>query len=466
MKEKRGIIHPGMKIVVMGFGLSGQAAMRFALSRGAEVLVSDSRDPQQFVSQFASELEDRGIEWEAGGHTGAFLQKADLVIVSPGISYWQPELQKTMKHGISCLGELAVAAPEIDVPVVAITGTNGKTTVTTMVSELTAKAGKKVFTGGNIGTPLLEYLLSEQKADILVLELSSFQLQFSGSFSPDVAVLLNITPDHLDHHASMEEYIDSKMRIFGARNTDTAAVLCLDDPCCASLEQRIPGRVWTYGHDVRSIARIHESLIELTWQGEQERYDLAGTRLDFPVGVSNSAAAILAARLVGIDYADTAEGIRQFSPLHHRLELVGEWGGVRYVDDSKATNTGAVNAALLQTSGKVVLIAGGRHKGEDYALMCQAVREKVRHVILIGEAADLIENALRGHSDLSRAPSMEEAVTLGHRLAMPGDTVLLSPACSSFDMFTSYSHRGDVFAEAVRKLQSGKESLGQGTSHG
>lgn len=452
MKSAQHIIQPEMLVAIMGFGISGQAAMRYALARGARVCVSDSRDARQFADLFAEELEQLDVIWEAGGHTHQFFDDVDLVIVSPGISKWQPVLHAVMERGVPCLGELAIATPEIDVPVVAITGTNGKTTVTTLVGDLLRQAGKKVFVGGNIGTPLLQYLLADEKADILVLELSSFQLQFAGNFAPDVAVLLNITPDHLDHHLDMNEYIEAKMQIFARQDKEATAILCTDDQICADRAQHIKSRLFTYGHGSSCFAKIAGSIITMSWRDTYEQYDLMGSRLDFPIGLSNSAAALLAARSLGMEQQKLLKGLRDFIPLHHRLELVRELDGIRYVNDSKATNTGAVNAALLQTSGQVVLIAGGRHKGEDYVQLRDVVQNVARHIILIGEAAPLIEAALKDGNTIHRADSMEAAVELGQRLARPGDTVLLSPACSSFDMFTSYSHRGEVFTRAVMNL--------------
>ena len=450
----QALIRAGMQVAVIGYGLSGQAAMRYALACGAAVRISDSAERQLFAERHGAGLAELGVRWEADAHRLEFFDGVDVVVVSPGISLQQPVVQALRQKGVPCLGELAVAAPLIDIPVVAITGTNGKTTVTTLIGELLRRSGEKVFVGGNIGTPLLEYVRGGVAADVLVLELSSFQLQLAGDFGAQVGVLLNITPDHLDLHRDMDEYIQAKMRIFANQPKNGAAILCLDDPCCAAQAAGLGHRLLAYGHGPECQARISGSSIALRWRGQDERYDLHGCHLDFPIGIANSAAALLAVRALGMSAEDILSGLRAFSPLPHRLQLVAERDGVRYVDDSKGTNTGAVIAALADLSGKAVLIAGGRHKGEDYRLLSDSVRAKVRVLIVIGEAAGLIAKALAGCAPIHQAGTMEAAVLLASQLAQPGDTVLLSPACSSFDMFRSYSHRGDVFAAAVKALSS------------
>lgn len=460
MKAGEAIIHAGMQVAVMGLGISGKSAVRYALSLGAEVRVSDSREESLFVEQNQKFIDEFPFTWEAGGHSAEFFRGVDLVVVSPGIPLSQPVLAGLVARGVRCLGELALAAPLLDLPVVAITGTNGKTTVTTLIGELLREDGRKVFVGGNIGTPVLDYLLNREPAEVLVLEVSSFQLQLAGDFSPTVAVLLNITPDHLDHHPDLDDYAAAKMNIFKQQTAAGFAVVCLDDPLCAALTAQIPSQLLGYGAGDHCRARLSDRTISLSWQDGVETYDVAGSLLDSPIGASNSAAAILAVRALGVAPGPIQSGLRRFTPLAHRLQLVAEIGGVRYVDDSKATNTGAVLAALAQSEGMVVLIAGGRHKGEDYRLLRASVQAKARAVVLIGEASEAIATALAGCSEITRAASMTAAVATAAKLARPGDTVLLSPACASFDMFRSYGHRGEAFAAAVATLvapDGGKE---------
>ncbi len=461
--KKNDLIGAGVRVAVMGLGISGRAAVRYLRACGAEVVVSDSRSQALLLEQEGGFLQDYGLVWEAGGHSLTFLARVDIVFVSPGVPLDLPLLSQLQTQGVRVMGELALAAPALSEKVVAITGTNGKTTVTTLIGELLQKAGKEIFVGGNIGTPLFAYLADGQRAEVLVLEVSSFQLDTAGDFRPDIALLLNITPDHIDRHGSLAEYARAKMKIFGKlRSTDTAIVNG-DDPLCLALSTEIAGRLLFFGHDSSCQAQIDGNRVILRWR-EEEIYDLAGTKLANATGALNSAAAILAARAAGCSPESIRAGLLTFQPLHHRMEPVAEIDGVVYYDDSKATNTGAVLSALAQLQGKVVLIAGGRDKGDDYTLLRESVRDKVRKVVVIGEAAVLLEEALAGAAPLARAHSLEEAVQLAHREARPGDAVLLSPACASFDMFNSYVHRGEVFAAAVRRL--GENAFVECTRHG
>jgi len=446
------LIKPGMRIAVIGLGLSGRAAVRYLLACGAEAVVSDNRCEADFIDKEGDFLQETGVAWEAGGHRSAFFSGVDMVFASPGVPLDLPLLEELRGRGVEIVGELAVAAPVLSDPVLAITGTNGKTTVTTLVGQLLQGAGKKVFVGGNIGTPLFQHLLDGTRTDAVVLEVSSFQLDTAGGFRPDIALLLNITPDHIDRHGSLAGYSRAKLKIFANQKLSDTAIVNGDDPLCRQALAAIAGRVLLFGHTADCQARIAGDRIMLAWP-EEESYDLAGSRLANAIGLMNAAAAILAARAAGCSRDDILAGLLAFQPLRHRVEEVAQIDDITYYDDSKATNTGAVLAALAQVKGKVVLIAGGKDKGEDYALLQDGVRDKARHVILIGEAADQIAAALAGIVPLDRAATMEEAVRKAQAAARPGDTVLLSPACASFDMFTSYAHRGDVFAAAVRGLK-------------
>ena len=440
-------------MAVMGLGVSGRAAVRYLVSQGVRVLVSDTRNEQCLQAADPAFLAEHGVEFECGGHTLAFLRRADQVLVSPGISQDLKILQQLRALGIPVLGELAMAASLINKPVVAITGTNGKTTVTALIGELLQRAGKKVFVGGNIGTSLFDYLMSPEDVDVLVLELSSFQLEAAGSFKAEVALLLNVTPDHLDRHGSMAGYAAAKMKIFSGQGQNDTAILSGDDQLCRALSAKLGGqRRLLFGHGADCQARIDEHAVLLEWQGREELYDLTGSMLDNATGLLNSASAILAARCLGCDREAIAQGLADFQVAPHRMAWVGAGAGVSYYDDSKATNTGAVLSALASFSGNVILIAGGRDKGDDYSLLKESVASKVRCLILIGEAAELIARALTGMTELRQAESMEAAVMLAASLARAGDTVLLSPACSSFDMFDNYGHRGNAFAAAVQRV--------------
>jgi UDP-N-acetylmuramoylalanine--D-glutamate ligase len=449
-------------VAVMGLGVSGRAAVRYLVAQGVRVLVSDARNVQQLPPADLAFLVDHGVEYECGGHTLTFLRKADQILVSPGIRQDLEILTQLRALGLPVLGELAMAASFVHKPVVAITGTNGKTTVTALIGELLQRAGKKVFVGGNIGTSLFDYLSNPDDVDVLVLELSSFQLEAAGDFKADVAILLNVTPDHLDRHGTLAGYAAAKMKIFAGQGAKDTAIVNGDDMFCRELAAGLDGgqQLLLFGHDRDCQAQIDGYCIHLQWQGKQERYDLAGSMLATATGGLNSAAAILAVRTLGCQPEVIAQGLSAFKVAAHRMALVGESAGVFYFDDSKATNTGAVLSALENFSGNVILIAGGRDKGDDYTLLRESVGRKVRCLILIGEASELIAQALAGVTEARKAESMEEAVMLATAIAEAGDTVLLSPACASFDMFENYGHRGKVFAAAVQKVIEKAERVG------
>jgi len=457
MKEAK-MISFGTKVGILGLGISGRAAVKYALQCGARVRVSDNRPRQRFVAEEGQFLAATGVIWEAGGHTFDFLSQADIVLVSPGVDLALPLIRSLQDAGVQIAGELAVAAGELRIPVVAITGTNGKTTVTTLIGELLAASGKKVFVGGNIGTPLYEFLCSPEEYDTVVVEVSSFQLESAGNFAPDVGVLLNITPDHLDRHGSLEEYGKVKMQLFVHQKPGALAVINGDDSLCLALSSELTSDVQTFGARETDTAVIDGRLIRVTMAEKTEEYQLAGTAFANSVGMRNSAAAILAARRLGCTPEQVRKGLREFRLLPHRIEFVAEVGGAVYYNDSKATNTGAVLGALQQFPGNVILIAGGRDKGDDYRLLRNAVLERVRKLVVIGEAAVLLEKALADVVEILPAKSMHEAVALAARSARPGDVVLLSPACASFDMFTSYGHRGNEFKKEVLSLQSTRKN--------
>ncbi len=449
------IIRQGDAVVVMGLGVSGRAAVEYMHGCGATVYDSDSRHKKDLSTEELNLIANCCSGYEGGGHTGAFLKKGDMIFLSPGISCDHEVLKGIDKKKIPVIGELALAAPVLSEKVIAITGTNGKTTVTTLIGELLEKAGYTVFVGGNIGKPLFEYLMGGESADVVVVEVSSFQLELAGEFRPDVAVLLNITPDHLDRHGDFVEYIRAKARIFTKQQDNDYAILGGDDLICREIaEQLNGGETMLFCHDKDCHAQICESEIYLKWKSNKEVYQLKDTVFDNHIGRLNSAAAILATRAVGAEEQGIQQGLQSFQPLPHRMQRVCEIDGITFCNDSKATNTGAVLSALQQISGSVILIAGGRDKGDDYTLLKNTVQKKVKQLILIGEAAKKIATQLSGIVDIEYAGTMEEAVEISNTTAVAGDTVLLSPACASFDMFDSYGHRGETFINAVQQLQA------------
>ena len=454
------LIYPGQTVCILGLGVTGKAAVRYCLARGAKVRVSDARSEERFLLDEGQFLQENALEWEAGGHSFDFIVQSKVLLPSPGVDLRGPLYASLRQVGVIIAGELAVVAHEFDVPVVAVTGTNGKTTVTTLVGEVLAANGKKVFVGGNIGTPLYEYCLANESYDVVVVEVSSFQLEASGDFSPDIAILLNITPDHLDRHESMAGYIAAKEMVFSKQSEGQLAIINGDDPYCGQV-------VVAKGVKVERFSTSDDCSLQIT----DRMFRLAtetGTREEFlyefedsgGFAAYNFAAAFLALRWLGLTHQQIDKGFRLFRALPHRLEFVAKCCDVSFVNDSKATNTGAVVGALEKMPQGVVLIAGGRGKGDDYRLLRKSVAEKVHTVVLIGEAAEEIQESLADIAVCLQAKTMEEAVSKAFAAASAGETVLLSPACASFDMFNSYGHRGNVFKTAVQEHNRQRQMQG------
>ncbi len=445
-------VRRGMKVAVVGFGMAGQAVSHYLGRCGAELVISDRRLFEDLSSAEQELLSRYQASYEGGDHTGAFLGDAEMVVVSPGVSFDHPALAEISASGIPVIGELALAAGKFESPVVAITGTNGKTTVTELIAALLKTAGKKVFVGGNIGTPLFDYFERADDFDTVVLEVSSFQLERSGSFVPDVSVLMNITPDHLDRHKTLERYAAVKMRIFHGEGVG-CAVMNGDDRLCRQfkyLSQR--DSFLFFGKSTEYAACIKGLGITINSPKGPTVYDLSGSSLATVSGVINAAAALLAVSSFELDYSSALETLHSFRPGAHRLQVVDEIDGVIYINDSKATNTGAVNIGLGQIGKNVILIAGGQDKGDNYQLLRESVRNCVKQLVLIGETAQKMSEDLGDLAPFVFATSMDEAVQTASAMASRGDTVLLSPASASFDMFDNYKHRGEVFSAAVHRL--------------
>jgi UDP-N-acetylmuramoylalanine--D-glutamate ligase len=445
-------------------GRSGLAAARLLRKLGAEVAVSEGGERDSIAPATLDWLEQHGVALECGGHSEKFFSTPDLIVVSPGVPLTIAALARARERGVPILGELALAAALVETPIIAVTGTNGKSTVTELLGEMFRAAGRPVFVGGNLGTPLAEYLLGRQQAELLILEVSSFQLDTAPDFAPAVALLLNLSPDHLDRYRDYEHYAASKFAVFAAQARGAAAVLNADDPELTSRLDRypIPARTFYFGSSpLEQGARIAGRVITVTGIAEEpEVYDLNDSNLAREPNVHNGAAAILGARLLGCPAEAVRRALVSFKPLKHRLALVAEVNGVQYFDDSKATNIGAVAAALAGMQRPVILIGGGRDKGGDYGLLHQAVREKVKGMVLIGEAREKMAASFAGLTRVELVDSLEEAVQIAHRLARPGEAVLLAPACASFDMFSGYAERGRVFRRAVGELTEKMGAMG------
>lgn len=459
-KSSSPILGPETKALVVGLGRSGIAAVKLLKKMGVAVAATDSGPLGKIDAEFLAWARQHEVELEGGTHSDALFGSVDLIVVSPGVPLDLPALVAARERGVKIIGEMALAASLVTAPMIAITGTNGKSTVTELVGEMFRVAGLPAFVGGNLGRPLSEYLLAPYPVEVLVLEVSSFQLDTAPDFRPAVGVLLNISPDHLDRYIDYDHYAASKFSLFRAQQRIDAVVLNTDDPEISSrlAGQHFAGRRFFFGSSWR--AGANGAMImgqELIIKGVdaglgEERYSLMASNLGLEPNIHNAAAAVIAARLLGCPAEAVRRALAGFKPLGHRVEEIAEIDGVLYLDDSKATNIGAVAAALAGMNRPVVLIAGGRDKGGDYRLLLGIVKEKVKAMVLIGEARELMAATFSGVTRVELASDLAAAVGLAGTIAVRGDVVLLSPACASFDMFSSYSHRGQVFKEAVLAL--------------
>jgi UDP-N-acetylmuramoylalanine--D-glutamate ligase len=444
-----------MQAVVIGLGKAGLATVRDLLRHGVGVKVSDRRQRGEIESSTLDFLEQSGVELETGGHSPEYVKDVDLVIPGPGVPLTLPVLTAAREQGIPVCGELALAAGRFAVPVIAVTGSNGKTTVTGLIGALLKASGKRPFVGGNIGTPLLDYFARPEEYNCVVLELSSFQLDLAGTFRPNIGLLLNITPDHIDRHGSLAAYTTAKQNLFAHQVPGDMAILGGDDPVAAATPVNPGVLALHFGYKENCSSRIIDGRIELgTAQPGMgtTSFVLAGTKLSSSVNQLNAAAAILAATMAGCDQSGIEAGLAAFDPPPHRMAEVAVIDGVRFINDSKATNIGAMAAALAGCDTPVVLIAGGRDKNSDFTLLREVIARKVKHLVLIGEAAGLMAAALGTVVTTETATTMEDAVGRAQQMARPGELVLLAPGCASFDMFSGYEERGRVFAECVRRL--------------
>ena len=443
----------GKRVLVVGLGKSGLSAALFLRHQGAQVTVSDVRSAESLAREIPALLEE-GIMVEAGGHGLLTFRKQDLIVVSPGVPVNTPELAQARTFGIPVIGELELAARYLKGKILAITGSNGKTTTTTLVGEMLKEAGIPVEVGGNIGVPVVDLIGSSREDGWSVLEVSSFQLETTVEFHPAVAVILNITPDHLDRHGSFENYARAKERIFAAQNASDAVVLNADNVRAAEGGARAASRAYWF-----SMEQVVEqgAWVESGWvmyrggrDAEVEKVvPLAKIPLKGEHNVENVLAAVCAARQAGAPADAVGRAVERFQAVEHRLEFVATLNGVDYYNDSKATNVDATEKAVAAFKSGVHLILGGKDKGSDYTTLSDLLRERVQAVYTIGAAAAKIESQLRGVVSLYSCETLERAVNAAAAAARPGEVVLLAPACSSFDQFENYEQRGRTFKEMV-----------------
>jgi UDP-N-acetylmuramoylalanine--D-glutamate ligase len=448
----------GKKVLVVGLARSGSAAARLCAREGARVTVTDRRAATELAAEIRA-LGSSGVDFALGGHEERDFTTSDLVVVSPGVPLSLPEIRAARRSGIPVLGEVELASRFLgDVPVVAITGTNGKSTTTALAGAL-FQEDRRTFVGGNLGTPLSELPLSGEAAEVVVLELSSFQLEGIERFRPHVGAILNVTPDHLDRYAGMEPYGAAKARLFENQQPGDVAVANERDPLAMAAARSTRGEVVTFGFGPRAPMAARDDGEVLRWtgpSGDPERYLIRGRALRGRHNRENAMAAVAVARVMGVPGAAVQRGLDEFPGLPHRLELVAERGGVEWVNDSKATNVDSTVvglAAFPADRPSVVLLLGGRGKKAPYAPLRALFPGRVKALLTLGEDAPAIERELGDLGPTESCGDLATAVSRAARIAGPGDVVLLSPACASYDQFRSYEDRGEAFrrlASAVR----------------
>jgi UDP-N-acetylmuramoylalanine--D-glutamate ligase len=445
----------GKRVLVVGLGKSGVSAATFLQSLGARVTVSDSKSEDELRSEIPMLL-DRGITVETGGHGERTFRDQDLIVISPGVPVNEPHLAQARKMGVQVIGEIELTARFLKGRIVAITGSNGKTTTTALTGDVLEKGGLRVNVGGNIGTPAITFVDTASDYTWNVLEISSFQLETIETFRPYIAAIINITPDHLDRHGSFEAYAQAKARVFENQTSQDHAILNADDPTCAAMAKNLKSQVWWFSpkHDVQKGAFISEG--NIIWRGGTGDTIIAAVA-DLQLKGAHNLENVLVAVNVGAIAGCSPENIRRaladFKAVEHRLEYVATINGVQYYNDSKATNVDATIKALESFQRGIHIILGGKDKGSDYTVLKPLLKERAAQVYTIGAAAEKIESHIAGAAPVVRAGTLEAAVKRAAANAHEGDVVVLAPACASFDQFQSYEHRGRVFKDLVRALE-------------
>jgi UDP-N-acetylmuramoylalanine--D-glutamate ligase len=446
----------GKRVLVLGLGRSGLASALFLKSRGARVTVSDTKSEDQLRDQIPALL-DRGISVETGGHGERTFQNQDLIVVSPGIPLDAEPVVRAGKLGLPVMGEIELAFQFFPGATIAITGSNGKTTTTTLIGEILSRAGFDTRVGGNIGTAAISLVAEATPDTVMVLEVSSFQLETIQTFRPKIAVVLNITPDHLDRHRTFRAYIDAKARIFENQSPQDFAVLNADDPTSAGLADRTRAPVFWFSRkrEVEAGAFLRQGRIVLRRnQGDEEIMPFSQVPLPGAHNLENALAAVAVSALMGCAPETIRSAIGSFQAVEHRLEFVAAIGGVEYYNDSKATNVDATIKALESFPANIHLILGGKDKGSDYGVLTDLLRQRVKCVYTIGAAAEKIQSQIKGATTIVSSGTLAAAVRQAAAAARAGDIVLLAPACASFDQFRNYEHRGQVFKQLVQDLSS------------
>ena len=449
----KGFAVDGRRVVVVGAARSGIAAAELLARRGARVTLSETRQAFDGMER----LRAAGVELELGGHTAGMLAGADLIVTSPGVPVEQPAFEAARAKGVETIGELELAWRWLQGPVIAITGTKGKSTTTTLVGRMLEADGRKVLVGGNIGVPLSAQVDLSTPDTVHVVETSSFQLEGTATFRPWIALWLNFADDHLDRHPTVEAYAAAKARIFARQTSDDWAVINADDRVVVDRSAGIAARVVSFspsGAIAEGFVAEGDWLVHRTTDGVEPLIPVDAVELTGVHMQHNVLAAAAVAHTAGVEPAAMVEALKGFRGLPHVMEPAGEIGGVRFVNDSKATNVEAARRSIESFDRGVVAIVGGRYKGGDFGELREALRSRGRAVIAIGESAGRVRQAMGGLLPVIEAASMDEAVARGYEAAAPDGVVLLAPACSSFDWFTDYAQRGEAFKAAVQKVRS------------
>ncbi len=450
----------GKRVLVVGLGKSGVASALFLKLRGARVTVSDTKTEDELRAEIPILL-DHGITVETGEHGERTFHGQDLIVVSPGVSVDALPIVQARTSGEPIIGEIELAAQFLPGRIVAITGSNGKTTTTTLTGEILTAGGLPTLVGGNIGTPAISLVERAKPDHIIVLEVSSFQLETIQTFRPKMAVILNITPDHLDRHRTFAAYAGAKARIFENQQADDFAVLNADDPNCVALAEGIRAHICWFSRkkEVQQGASVQDGRIGFRDAGGKREIMLVS---EIPLkgahNLENVLAAICAGALMGVKPEHIRRAVQQFKAVEHRLEYVATIRGVDYYNDSKATNVDATIKALESFPANIHLILGGKDKGSDYTVLNDLLRERVKRVYTIGAAAEKIESHIKGAAEIVPAETLDDAVRRAAAVAQAGDVVLLAPACASFDQFDNYEHRGRVFKEVVHTLEQARRA--------
>ena len=459
----------GKRVAVVGLARSGVAAAHLLQAVGAVVTVADRKDRAELQGVLKT-IEESGIDVALGSGYETALTKAELVVISPGVPYRMEALERVRRRGVKVISELDLASRFMPVPILALTGTNGKSTTVTMIGKMLQAGGKQVFVGGNLGTAFSEAAIHSLRAmkegracpyDAAVVEVSSFQLETVEQFHPWIAAILNVTVDHQDRYESIAEYVAAKNRIFENQTSSDVALFNLDDPRVSALRHGVKARTFGFTRrpplppDLAGGTYLEHGRIMTTIDGQAREVCLRSElKIIGDHNVENAMVASIYALLSGCHLDDVRRVLREFPGLEHALEVVRNRRGVRFINDSKGTNVDATLKALHSINQPIWLIAGGRDKGGDFSRLAPAIRQRVKRLLLIGEAATLIADAVQGYGAIDRPKSLQEAVELAALGASSGDVVLMSPACASFDMFADYQDRGRQFKSAVQSLSA------------